>query len=186
MLYIEIREKPWQAEESLIEQRAFPGTLVHSPQWPLDGISCMALSASCFWGRQNKQQATTGCLEETSQGNVCKSCCFPCCLSCWVSLGESNKCLTSVIQREWNWLNRWKGTGLQLYRVCGRAKGTLPHLRTYRILEAKENHLHLVDAVAVEVQLQFQFWQCSGYDFSVSGPHKLSEACDEGRDVFPF
>lgn len=27
---------------------------------------------------------------------------------------------------------------------------------THRILEAKEDHLHLVDAVAVEVQLQLQ------------------------------
>lgn len=57
---------------------------------------------------------------------------------------------------------------------------------TYRILETKEHHLHLVDAVAVKVQLQLQLRQCSGYDFPVSGPHKLSEARDEGRDVFPL
>lgn len=51
-----------------------------------------------------------------------------------LSLGEPNKCLTSVIPREWNWLDRWKGTELRSYpilvtilsRVCGRAKGTLP------------------------------------------------------------
>lgn len=57
---------------------------------------------------------------------------------------------------------------------------------TYSILKAEEHHLDLTDAVAVEVQLQLQLGQCGGYDFSVGGSHKFSEACDEGCDVLPF
>ena len=44
----------------------------------------------------------------------------------------------------------------------------------------------MTDPVAVEVQLQLQLGQGGGYDLSVRGPHKFSEACDESCDVFPF
>lgn len=62
----------------------------------------------------------------------------------------------------------------------------LVKLTTYSILKTEQHELHLTDTMAVEVQLQFQFWESGCNDFTISGPYKLSEAGNECCDMFPF